>query len=261
MPNHKLPLNLNTVSDINEFFVNWHLLSELDRLDTIKILKNSGNLGIIHGKIPSTENRCPLHSFPLAKPCSLTGCAFHLRGPSGAKESTDLIGISSKYKNCLVGYLNDSKNGKLTPSEISVLMGKPTSEINSLVSHAVAKLRKTIIREKVERFHVTRFSYLYGHCVNCEVSLHEELALNTLPQELTIEWEKFGWCTKLCKSDKPSWQFNIEREFRCEYIDAVAAATTVYPIDEVMSLLGIPDEEQPWLTKKTAARVEHLQRS
>lgn len=254
----QLPLQFSTVTEVNDFFNTWHRLSELNRLTTIKKLKDCGSLTVI--KAPSAEHSCPLHGFPLAKPCSLTSCSYHLRGSTTGKESADLIGISSKFKNCLMGYINESKSNKLGASEISVLMGKSTSEINGLVASAVVKLRKAMIREKIEKMKIVRYSYLPGHCVSCEVSIHDELCLNTLPQELTIEWEKFGWCTKECKLDRPEWQFKIEHEFRCSYVDAVAAAITVYSPEEVFGILGVPEEESSWLISKATKRLESLQK-
>jgi len=212
-------LKLETVGDVNNFFADWYNFSEKTRLETIRKLKEFGSLSVVSKTVSRDDFQCPTNKFSLARPCSLGECHYFIDSFEG--------------RNCLINCLTRAKNNRLSNVEISHLLKISPSDINSINNQSINKIRKAVIKEKLERVHISRFSYLDGHCVTCETNIINELEMG-MQQDLIIEYGKHGWCSIACKKEKPKWQFLIEKEFGCHYEDALTVAYTIYRRPEIV---------------------------
>lgn len=221
-----------TTKEINLFFENWYEHTELTRLETIRSLRTAGSLSAKY-KIEMTEDfKCPLFGFNLIKPCSLTSCQYYVY----VTNNTQQIQVAHNCKNCLINCLDLSKNNRMSAHEVAAILGISVSEVNNCNASAVSKVRRQKIKENLEKYQIPRFEYLDGHCISCEQYIKDELEMNLWP-ELIIQPNRHGWCSLGCKENKPKWQFLIEKEFSCNYLDAMAVGYLLYK--NVESLGGI----------------------
>lgn len=199
------------VTVINGFFRDWTSLTESQRLDFIRILRTNGVLNKVTP--PKLENsiQCPVNGFLLAKPCNLSACNYHANAP--------------QYKNCLAQCLSQSKTGRLSAMEVAGLLNSSVSEINSVSNSASRKIRLAMVLDVIERKFTSRFKYIEGHCVHCEMNILPEFEMGHDPS-LVIE-EKFGWCSPECKQKKPKWQFQLEYKFGVHFLEVVKSALSV----------------------------------
>lgn len=213
---------LKNTKEINEYFAGWQDLPESERLDVIRNLKKSGDLTAVKVK-PDKSFKCPVHSFYLSRPCGLTQCHFHL----GHTQS----------KNCGVFAINTSKNSRLSANEAAEVLSLEVSDVNALSNSAILKIRKTLIRDKLDRHKVAKFSYIKGHCINCEVYMQNDMDMG-MSSDLMVG-KNFGWCSSECRKAKPKWQFELETEFGCHYMDILATGLSVYGkaemVDQIFS--------------------------
>jgi len=244
-------LNFKNPKDINAFFADWPLLSEAERLQTIRDLRTLGSLTKIPNGTPIDSGfACPINGFSLARPCNIDSCQYYL-GPRIVENKKRIPKVeiveaqaiaSAESKNCLIMCLDKSKNSRLSAQEVATVMGISVSEVNTINNNAIAKIRRAKIKERIERLQVPRFKYLDGFCVACELNIEDELELNTHP-ELSIAAQQYGWCSEGCKQDKPKWQFQIERYFDCDYIDALAVGSSINPnYDTLGSIFGVNND-------------------
>jgi hypothetical protein len=121
-----------------------------------------------------------------------------------------------------------------------MVLNSSVSEVNQISNSAIKKIRKAIVKERIEKLIQQRYQYLPGHCVNCELYIQDELDLNVAP-ELVIEYGKYGWCSPECRKAKPKWQFRIEGEFGCHFEDAIWAAMTMHGLvlEDVDQIFGL----------------------
>jgi len=244
-------LNFKSPKDINAFFAGWHLLSEAERLQTIRDLRTEGNLTIVPNGTPTDSGfACPINGFSLARPCNIDTCQYYI-GPKIVenKKRTPKVELleaqaisSAESKNCLIMCLDRSKNSRLSAQEVATVMGISVSEVNTINNNAIAKIRRAKIKERIERLQLPRFKYLGGFCVACEMNIEDELDLNTRP-ELNVVVHEFGWCSEGCKQDKPKWQFQIERQFHCDFIDALAVGASIHTTYETLgNVFGVNND-------------------
>jgi len=234
--NSKLDTTLDivgcTTKEINSFFENWHEHTELTRLETIRALRVSGHLSTKYKSECCEDFKCPLFGFTLIKPCGLMTCQYH----TPVTVNPVQVQLAHGCKNCLINCLDISKNNRMSAHEVANILGISVSEVNNSNANAVSKVRRQKIRENLEKFQLPRFKYLTGHCVFCEQYIQDELEMNLWP-ELTIQSTKYGWCSFECKEKKPKWQFAIEKEFGCNYLDALTVGYLLY--NNIESLGGI----------------------
>jgi len=197
----------------------------------------------------SKDFTCPVHHFPLLKPCGVTSCQYHV-----SNETSDI----HEHKNCLISRLDKTKNGKLTLTEVSQLLDLSLIEAGDVNEKAVIKIKKAFILDKIDKLRVVRFQYLEKHCVSCGQSIHDDLDYDDLVSDLILKPKKFGWCSNQCKSKKPRWQFEIEREFGCNFLDVLAVATKTYDQDTVEKLFAIPDGIMRSLKTQLISLIEDL---
>lgn len=213
--------------EVNKFFETWHEFSEVQRLQTIRDLRSHGTLGIVVNKpsVPASF-RCPVNGFVLSRPCQLGQCQYHMESPED--------------RNCLVNCLSRTKHGRLSAPEVASVLNSSVSEVNQISNAAIKKIRKAIVKERIEKLVSQRYQYLPGHCVNCETYIQDELDLNVSP-ELVVEYGKHGWCSTDCRKAKPKWQFRIENEFGCHFKDAIWAAMTMHglSLEDVDQIFGL----------------------
>ena len=255
-------LKLTSPVEINKYFSKWHEYTEAERLQTIRDLRTvvpgvlgslTGKLTIVpNGKPVTTDFRCPLNGFTVARPCNLSSCQYYI-GPKkmttdGKKRVPKAEILEAQQtaaagcKNCLILCLDRAKNGRLSAQEVATVRGISVSEVNSINNNAIAKIRRATIRERIEKLQLPRFKYLDGFCVSCGLCIEDELELNTHP-ELSVVVEKHGWCSEGCRDDKPKWQFQIEREFECDYLDALAVGLSTHGnLDTLGNMFGVPNE-------------------
>jgi hypothetical protein len=219
-------LKFNTPEEVNQYFAGWHDFSEADRLKTIRDLKLLGTLGKVDHRATPSPFKCPINGFVLSRPCQLKQCQYYLD--------------STEDRNCLVNCLSRTKHGRLSAPEVAEVLNSSVSDINQVTNQAVCKIRKAIIKERVEKLVNRRYRYLPGHCVHCETVIQDELDLNLNP-ELVIEYGQYGWCSPDCRKAKPKWQFRIELEFGCHHRDAIWAAQTMsgLAMDEVDQIFDL----------------------
>lgn len=199
-----------SISDINDIFERWDSLSPSDKLKLVKEFKLVGKLS--YSRIQSTENSvCPIYRFPLSRPCNLKECAYFTE--------------SKGNRNCLLSALETSKTGRLPLPTISALLGISVSEINKINASAIKKVKKSIIRDRLESYSPVGFRYLENHCIGCGLSIHEEFEFGH-PASLTII-NGYGWCSNKCKENKPAWEFKLEHEFNYDRRDILRAAYSV----------------------------------
>lgn len=232
---------LQTTKDINDYFANWSDLTEGDRLEAIRSLKKTGMLTAVRTK-PDKSFRCPINSFHLARPCGLTDCQFNLtNGPS---------------KNCLVNAIGIAKNNRLSANETAEIMNLQVSDINSHSGTAITKIRKTLIKDRLDNFKTPRFKYIAGHCVNCETYIQDDMDMG-MSSEMLID-QSHGWCSSDCRKAKPKWQFELEVEFGCHYLDILSAAISVYKPEVVDQLFSIPTGYTGSIKKQLYDRMDRL---
>ena len=246
-------LKLNSPAQVNKFFARWHDLTEAERLQTIRDLKTKGKLSIVPNGIPADiDFRCPLNGFTVARPCNLVSCQYYIgpkkAGISGSKRAPKAEIVEAQQtaaancKNCLILCLDKSKNGRLSAQEVATVMGISVSEVNSINNNAIAKIRRTTIKEKIEKLQLPRFKYFKGFCIACGLNIQDELELNTHP-ELSAVVGEHGWCSEGCREDKPKWQFMIERQFECDYLDALAVGLSVHQnLDTLGTIFGVGND-------------------
>lgn len=228
-----------TTKEINYFFENWHDHTELNRLETIRALRSLGHLSAKYKNETNNEFKCPLHGFNLIKPCSLHSCQYHI--PTVINNPVQ-IQMANNCKNCLINCLDISKNNRLSANETANLLGVSVSEVNNNNASAISKIRKSKIKESLERFQIPRFEYLSGHCVACEQYIQDEIEMCLCP-ELIIQPSVHGWCSIECKEKKPKWQFNIEKEFNCNYLHALTVGFVLYKnIESLGGIFGLNKE-------------------
>lgn len=245
-------LKLTKPSDVNTYFSGWHEYVEAERLQTIRYLKTKGKLSIIPNGVPvDNDFRCPLNGFTVARPCNLSSCQFYIGPKSGLKSmkrtpKAEMVEAqqtaAAECKNCLILCSYRSKNGRLSAQEVATIMGISVSEVNSINNNAIAKIRRTTIREKIEKLQLPRFKYLKGFCVSCGMHIQEELEFNCHP-DLSIVIGEYGWCSEVCREDKPKWQFQIERHFECDYLDALSVGLSVHTnMDTLGNVFGVGND-------------------
>lgn len=245
-------LKLDDPAAVNAYFSKWYDYVEAERLQTIRDLKTKGKLSIIPNGVPiDTDFKCPLNGFTVAKPCHLSSCQFYLGPKSTAinnkkNPKAEIVEAqqvaAADCKNCLILCSYKSKNGRLSAQEVATVMGISVSEVNSINNNAIAKIRRTTVKEKIEKLQLPRFKFLKGFCVSCGMYIQDELEFNTHP-ELSIVFGEHGWCSEGCRDDKPRWQFQIERQFGCDYLDALAVGLSVHSnIDTLGAMFGTSNE-------------------
>jgi len=214
------------ISKINNFFENWYNHTELTRLETIRALRLTGHLSVKHKQIDAADEfRCPLFGFSLIRSCGLTSCQYHLATSlHGNVQQEQMI---QRCKNCVINCLDQSKNSRMSAHETACLLGISVSEVNNNNSTAISKIKRTQIKEQLEKYQIPRFKYLEGHCVNCERFIQDEIEMNLWP-DLVIQPNKYGWCSNECRDKKPKWQFLIEKEFDCSYLHALTIGLFLY---------------------------------
>ena len=231
--------------EINAFFNKWHDLKESERLQAIRELRSAGELTAINipkAAAPEDSFACPLHGFTLTRSCGLTSCQYYIGQKRGTRFSSDAQAKAiAECKNCLINCLDQAKNGRLSAAEVAMLLGISLSEVNNTNTQAIAKVRRATIKEAIEKFHINRYKYIQGHCVNCEVCILNELEMG-VRADLTITPYQYGWCSLECKEEKPKWQFIIEKEFSCHYLDALAIGIEVYNIDNLGVVFGVTND-------------------
>jgi hypothetical protein len=247
--------------DVNRFFKDWHDLSEASRLQAIRDLRALGTLSArVAPNVEKGRFRCPVHSFDLVRACKLSSCRYHV-GPreDAGVCSEEQAKAAALCKNCLINCLDRTRNGRLSASEVAVLLGMTIGEVNVASTQTVAKIRRASIREAIEKYQIPRYRYLPGHCVACEVSIIDELEMGTRPELVLVPY-RYGWCSGRCKDQKPKWQFLIEREFSCHYLDALAVGYTVYKnIESLGHVFMVSNEIIRGLKKKIVAwRADHV---
>jgi hypothetical protein len=223
--------------DINTFFENWSSHTENDRLEVIRALREVGHLSAKYKTNEMGEEfRCPIYNFTLVKLCSLTSCAYHISSKNA--DTTQMEAIVA-CNGCLINCLDKAKNNRMSANETSVLLGTSVSEINSVNTSAVLKIKRTKIKEHLEKYQIPRYKYIKGHCVCCEQYIQDELDMNLWP-DLIIEHGSYGWCSTVCKDHKPKWQFLIEKEFECQFLHAIGIALLLYKnLESLSNLFGI----------------------
>lgn len=201
-------MDLNILSELNELVINWEVLPEAEKLNTIRKLKKVGKLDTVEP--PEEVNlQCPSYKFCLTEPCSLTSCPYNVD--------------SSQDFNCLFHGLDRSKKGRMTINETSNYMDMPIPDINKMNTEAFLKIRKQVLKDTIEQLNPINFKYIEGHCVHCEEYIQEELDLNSEPG-LVIDYGKFGWCSLECKEAKPEWNFRLERTYQTDYLTVLKTA-------------------------------------
>ena len=240
--------NLKTIKEVNSYFKDWSLLGDTDRLTTIKNLKERGRLQASSSSF-SKDFTCPIHQFPLLKPCNLETCQYHISA------ATDDL---HEHRNCLINRLDKSKGGKLSLQEIANVLGVPLPEVSDINEKAIVKIKKAFIKDKVEKLKIVRYKYLEGHCVSCGMNLADELEYDDLEPELIIELKKFGWCSVKCKTKKPKWQFLIENEFNCFFMEVLAVSLKTYDQETVELLYSVPEGSMRPLKSQLNLLVEDL---
>lgn len=221
-----------TSKEANKFFRHWHDLNEGERLQSIRDLRQVGSLSTRLLQNIEKGFKCPIHNFDLVRACKLSTCHYYIGpyqvGPYQNKcYNEDQVKAASICKNCVINCLDRTKNGRLSAQEVATLLGISISEVNNISTQTVAKVRRAAIKEAIEKFQVPKYRYLTGHCISCEISIIDELEMGLKPELVLVPY-KHGWCSHRCKDTKPKWQFLIEREFTCYYLDALAIGYTVY---------------------------------
>jgi hypothetical protein len=202
---------LNSVEKINSFFENWSLKTESEKLEFIREVRSTGILTAVTPPKNCTDT-CPVHAFQVAKPCGLSKCAYNIPSPHA--------------KNCLFVALAESKNGRLNPDEIGQLLSLSMKEVNNHHNLAVKKIQCALIKESISLNRAPTFSYLPGHCVNCEMNIKDEMEMGGLSPELYLRnTQSFGWCSVKCKQGKPEHEFRIECEFKTEFKEVLRQAS------------------------------------
>ena len=227
------------IAKITEFFDNWYNHTELIRLETIRALRLSGHLSAKHQSNTSNEFRCPLFNFSLVRQCGLTSCQYYLPIQYGNHSQEQMI---QKCKNCLINCLDQSKNNRMSAHETACLLGISVSEVNNNNSMAISKIKRTQIKEHLEKYQIPRFKYIEGHCVSCESYIQDELEMNLMP-EFVIQANKFGWCSGECREKKPKWQFLIEKEFECYFLHALSVGFFLYKNIENLGSIFVINKE------------------
>ena len=229
----------NSPQNINSFFRNWHVLTEAERLNFIRILRIKGHLSAKYKEVKESEFKCPLHGFNLIKPCGIKSCQYNIE----LKVSECEIDSITRCRNCIIKCVDLSKNNRLSANETSILLGIPVSEINAISTSAIAKIKRVKIKESIERYQIPKFKYIEGHCIFCEQFIRDELEIGLLWPDLVIEPGKYGWCNNHCKDKKPRWQFHIEREFECNFLYALAVGILTYQqLENLSSIFGVGKE-------------------
>ena len=230
-------LKLTTPSQINDYFARWHEFTESERLQTIRDLKIKGKLSIVPSSLQvDFDFKCPMNGFVVARPCNLSSCQYYI-GPKrisaeGKKRSPKVEIVEAQQtaaaecKNCLINCLDKSKNGRLSAQEVATIMGISVSEVNSINNNAIAKIRRATVKELIEKLQLPRFKYLTGSCVACGMNIQDELEMSAQP-ELLIVASEYGWCSEGCRDDKPKWQFTLERQFECDYLDIFGVGLSI----------------------------------
>lgn len=237
------PLNkFDDARAINSYFENWPDLPEGERLDIIRGLKKTGTLTAVKTK-PDKSFKCPIHAFHLARPCGLTECQFHLE--------------HGQSRNCLVYAVTTAKNSRLSAPEAAEVLNITVSDVNTFSNTAMSKIRKTLIKDRIDRFRVSKFNYIAGHCINCELYMQVDIDMG-MPNELMVE-KQFGWCSSDCKKTKPKWQFEMEVEFGCHFLDVLAAGLAVYgKVEAVDQLFSIPTGYTAGVKRLLYDRIDRL---
>lgn len=230
---------LDTVEQIKEYFADWAMKPESERLDFIRNMRSKGQLSAVNPSRPSTDC-CPIHNFQVARPCSLTGCTYNIASPSN--------------KNCLFVAVAEAKNSRLNPDEIGGLLGIPLKEVNNQHTNAVKKIQQALIKESVDLERLPRFQYLKSHCVSCELYIRDEMDMG-LHADLYYRWDNtYAWCSPKCRRTKPEHEFRIELEFGSDFKSVLKMAaslaslrqptksSTYMKIDQILDLdIGITE--------------------
>jgi hypothetical protein len=241
------PDQLTSVQEINSFFENWFDYTDNERLSVIKDIKSKGILTPIKSKPKDSGCRCPLHGFALMKPCSIGECSYHVASP--------------ERKNCLIASPLLKKAGKLSTAEAADLLNTTVIEVNTNILEATRKIKKLIIKETLEKSEFSRFKYLRGHCICCEL-YDVDMESGGATDELTVicsDKTVFAWCSEECATKKPKWQFLLEKEFGFTYLEVIAAAVTLFKkLDHVDLLLQLEPGTTESLKSLLAQKIEDL---
>lgn len=203
-------LKFTSVQEVTSFFARWHEFSESDRLKILRGLKDLGHLGMLSSKQSSNDTTCPKYGFALVRPCSLSACQYYVE--------------SLEVRNCMHCGLSQAKKNRLTAAEVAGLTKLSQSEINSILVQAIHKIRRQVLREKIERSGVAHFYYVPGHCITCEVTIADDLEARLTPNLLYDDSGSWGWCSTECKASKPGWIFKLENDYHCDVLSVLALA-------------------------------------
>ena len=192
---------LDSIRKISDTIEGWENVSESSKLQTIRQLKSIAK--IEKCAIPKdSELNCPEYNYSLSQPCGLTACEFYIKDPQNF--------------NCIYHSLDNAKKRRLTTKEVSAVLECTESEVNSLINGAIQKIRVVRLEDEITATKPNRFEYLPGHCVTCGMDISDELDLGE-NQSLTIEYGKFGYCSEVCKKEKPIWKFKLENRFGTDW--------------------------------------------
>ena len=203
-------LQFSTVADVTMFFQGWHDYDESLKLQILRQLRDLGKIAPLTSKPSQDVSKCPKYGFALSRPCGLSKCQFHMNSP--------------ETKNCVINCLNNSKANRLTANEVSSITRLSLTEVNEVTQKSVCKIKKAILKEKVDRITLVRYQFLAGHCINCEMSIFDDLEMGINPELIFDADSQYGWCSPECKASFAGWKFKIEKEFNCNYLDVLAIA-------------------------------------
>lgn len=234
-------LNFQSPTDVNKFFEGWRNLSELERINVIKELKDSGSIAFVGGNRPQ-KFKCPIHQFQVAVPCALKSCQYFIE--------------HSDSKNCVINCLEGAKNKRLLSQDISGLLNTPISSVNQSIDSATKKIQVALIKDQIDNFEIVRFKFLAGHCVACGMHIEDELALNP---DMVIDGH-YGWCSTECKSATPRWIFKLEKMFECAIIDILAISyTAIHKLESIDQLFKLPTGTSRTYWDQIRKRLDYLE--
>lgn len=221
-------MEVSLIKELNESILNWENINEGSKLQVIRKLKSIAK--IEKCPIPKDpELSCPEYNYKLSTPCSLNKCEFYIN--------------NSANFNCIYHSLDDAKKKRLTTNDVSLCLGSSVSQINSLLNGAIQKIRVVRLEEEITISRPNKFTYLSGHCIQCGTNIEDELDLGTNPA-LLVEHGKHGYCSDLCKKEKPVWKFKLEKRFGTDWEYAIFRAIQYLSVikashKDIESMLGI----------------------
>ncbi len=205
-----MKITFKSVQEVNQFFQSWHDYDESVKLQTLRELKELGKITPLSTRPNPEVSQCPKYSFSLSRPCSLSNCQFYMN--------------AAEAKNCVISCLNNSKLNRLTANEVSDLTRLSLSEVNEITQKSTNKIKRAILKEKISGKSLVKYKFLPKHCLNCEMSIVDELDMCMNPNLRYDTDGNYGWCSEECKKEYPGWKFSIENEFECDYLDVLTIA-------------------------------------